>query len=231
MKKWIPFAMAALLFFSGMAQAEETAAPAKPDRLELILILDKSGSMYNLTSDTIGGFNSMIAKEKEERLPAHVTTVLFDNNTKELYRRRPIALVPQMTEKEYIPGGSTALLDAVGNTITTMHNIPAVRMSGTKVLVVIITDGLENASREYNKQTVRRIISDRQEEGWEFIYLGANIDAVKEAGDIGIGADSAVTYRNTASGVRANYAAIAEAASEKVKGGTGNRWREKVEKE
>ena len=145
----------------------------------MVLVLDESGSMSDLTRDTIGGFNSMIEKEKKLDVDAHVTTVLFNDQYKMLYNRRELKDVRKMTDKDYTPGGMTALLDAVGRTIHKMDMVSGIHRKdkGNKVLFVIITDGEENDSKEYTYADVKKLIKDRQENaGWEFIFLGANID-------------------------------------------------------
>ena len=206
----------------------------KPERIELVLVLDKSGSMQGLESDTIGGFNSMIEKQKALSTPVDVTAVLFNDTTDVLYTHKNIRLVRPLTDKEYEVGGTTALLDAVGNTILKVEREPSVKSRGTKVVFVIITDGLENASAEFSKTKVKQMISDKQEKaGWDFIYLGANIDAVEEADAIGVQRSNAVTYRNTKSGVRANYDAVAayvEATAE-MGSAESSDWRSHVEED
>ena len=236
MKKQLTVAlMTALCLSGGVSFAEAPAAAetaVKPCHMDLVLVIDKSGSMYGLEKDTIGGFNSLIEKQKKEDIPVNVTTVLFDTNNTILHNRTDIGNVGKMTDKEYIPSGSTALLDAVGNTITRMDAVPGINGKTNKVLFVVITDGLENSSKEYTKDNIRHMISDRTEkDNWEFMYLGANIDAVGEAKDIGISGDNAVKYQNTSSGVRANYAAIAEFASARAKGDASQAWKDQVEKD
>ena len=219
--------------------AAEDAAPTavrmeKPEYIELVLVLDKSGSMQGLESDTIGGFNSMIEKQKELAIPVRVTAVLFNDELDVLYTHKDIRYVRPLTAKEYEVGGTTALLDAVGNTILRVEREPAVTREGTKVIFVIITDGMENASTEFSKAKIKEMISDKQEmEGWDFIYLGANIDAVEEADAIGVQRSNAVTYRNTKSGVRANYDAVAayvEATAE-MGSAESSGWRSHVEED
>ena len=206
----------------------------KPERIELVLILDKSGSMSGLESDTIGGFNAMIEKQKALAVPVRVTTVLFNDTRDVLYERKDIHFVKPLTAKEYEVGGTTALLDAVGATILRMEQRGVSEREGTKVIFVIITDGMENASTEFTKPKVKQLISDKQEKaGWEFIYLGANIDAVEEADAIGVKKANAVTYRNTESGVRANYDAVSAFVEETAEPSTAEkgRWRSRVEED
>ena len=206
----------------------------KPERIELVLILDKSGSMSGLESDTIGGFNAMIEKQKALAVPVRVTTVLFNDEVDMLYDRKDIHFVKPLTAKEYEVGGTTALLDAVGATILRMEQRGVSEREGTKVIFVIITDGMENASTEFTKPKVKQLISDKQEKaGWEFIYLGANIDAVEEADAIGVKKANAVTYRNTESGVRANYDAVSAFVEETAEPSTAEkgRWRSRVEED
>ena len=226
---WMAFATV------GMAETAMAAAvPAeKPERIELVLVLDKSGSMQGLESDTIGGFNSMIKKQKALDVPVRVTAVLFNDKTDVLYESRSIHSVHALTEKEYEVGGTTALLDAVGSTILNVDQKGNVK-KGTKVIFVIITDGMENASREFTKTKVKQMISDKQEKyGWDFIYLGANIDAAEEAGAIGVKKANAVTYRNTESGVRANYDAVSAYVKEAAEMGAvaSSKWRSHVEED
>ena len=190
--------------------------------------------MSGLESDTIGGFNAMIEKQKALAVPVRVTTVLFNDTRDVLYERKDIHFVKPLTAKEYEVGGTTALLDAVGNTILRVEREPAVTREGTKVIFVIITDGMENASTEFSKAKIKEMISDKQEmEGWDFIYLGANIDAVEEADAIGVQRSNAVTYRNTESGVRANYDAVSAFVEETAEPSTAEkgRWRSRVEED
>ena len=206
----------------------------QPKRIELVLVIDKSGSMQGLEKDTIGGFNSMIEKQKKLGINVRVTAVLFNDKTDLLYARRYIQNVRPLTEREYETGGTTALLDAVGGTILKMERSKATECGKTKVIFVIITDGLENASTKFTKQKVKEMISDKQEQdGWDFIYLGANIDAVEEAGAIGVKKANAVTYRNTKSGVRANYDAVSAFVEEAAERGTAAsaKWRSHVEED
>ena len=183
------------------------------DLTEMIFILDKSGSMSGLEDDTIGGFNSMLARQKTEEGEALVTTVLFDTAVTTVHDRLKIADVPDLGAKDYVPGGCTALLDAVG---TTVNRIAGIRKYlrpedvPSKTVVIITTDGYENSSREYTYPAVRKLISAKREEGWEFIFLGANIDAAQAAESIGIERKRAAKYKADAAGTAANFDAMCE---------------------
>ena len=212
---------------------KEIAATA--ERAEVLMVLDKSGSMYGLTDDTIGGFNSMIQKYREQKLPVRVTTVLFNNKSDILHDRQDIATVKELTDKDYVASGTTALLDALGESLTRLSNLPDVKDSkDTQVVVVIITDGQENSSTEYKKATIKDMISDLQKKGWKFMFLGANIDAVSEAGSLGIDTRNAVKYKNTGSAVRSNYDAVVSFTMEAVEasgsdGSMKGDWKNSVE--
>ena len=185
---------------------------------ELVFILDKSGSMAGLEKDTIGGFNSMLTKQKAEAGQCRVTTALFDNRYMLLHDRIDIRAVSPITEKEYSVGGSTALLDAIGRSIKKIADVQrstADEYRAEKVIFIIITDGEENSSREFSADTVRKLISEEKERyGWEFLFLGANIDAVETAGRFGISADRAAEYVPDTKGTALNYAVMCEAVSE-----------------
>ncbi|MGN0970630.1 MAG: hypothetical protein ACI4OY_01660 [Aristaeellaceae bacterium] len=185
------------------------------DLTELVFILDRSGSMHGLEKDTIGGFNSVLERNKALPGDANITTILFDHRFTILHDRQPIRSVAPITERDYSPAGMTALLDAVGQAIRKIDNVQAHTAEdyrAGKVQFVIITDGLENASKEYSAQRVKQMIRDRQEkDGWDFIFLGANMDAIAVAADMGIQADRAVTAMADAPGVSLQYDAVAEA--------------------
>ena len=185
---------------------------------ELVFILDRSGSMYGLEQDTIGGFNSMLEKQRSESGEAYVTTVLFDNRVELLHDRLPMQQVPPMTDKNYTVRGSTALLDAVGSTIKHIANIHKYAHPDHKparTLFVIITDGMENASRDYTYDKVKQMITHEQEKyGWEFLFLGANIDAAAEGARFGISADRSVTYKSDSEGTALNYEVLSDAVSD-----------------
>ena len=184
---------------------------------ELVFILDRSGSMSGLESDTIGGFNSMIDKQKQEAGEAWVSTVLFDHETEVLHDRVKLDEVPKMTEKDYYVRGSTALLDAIGGAIHHIGNIHKYARPEdvpAHTLFVITTDGMENASRRYSSDEVKAMIQRQKEKyGWEFLFLGANIDAVETAKHFGISEDRAVTYRSDSVGTALNYEVVSEAVS------------------
>jgi uncharacterized protein YegL len=186
----------------------------KKDLTELVFILDKSGSMCGLESDTIGGFNSMLQKQKALDGECRITTVLFDNHYELLHDRLDLRAVSPITEKEYYVGGSTALLDAIGRTIRKLVNVQrstAEDYRASKVLFIIITDGMENASREFSSQQVKAMIEHEKEKyGWEFIFLGANIDAVETAGRFGIDADRAADYVADSEGTSLNFTVMSQ---------------------
>lgn len=183
---------------------------------EMVFILDRSGSMGGLESDTIGGFNSMIKKQREEEGEAVVTTVLFDNLIETLHDRVPLPDVPELTDKDYFVRGCTALIDAIGSTVdhvSRIHKYIRPEDVPGKVVFVITTDGLENASREYTADRVRKMIEERKKDGWEFLFIGANIDSVTTASSFGIDAEHAVDYRADAQGTRVLYSAVGSAIS------------------
>ena len=208
----------------------------KANHLDLVLVLDQSGSMNGLEGDTIGGFNSMIKKQKENKVDTRVTTVLFNDRYSVLYDGIKLDDVPEMTKKDYVTSGMTALLDAIGLTITRIDAAKDVNAADHKVIFVILTDGMENYSKEYKKSQIKEMISTRQEKfGWDFLFLGANIDAVGEAESLGISGSNAVKYKNTAKGVHANYEAVAdfagEALAEPDAAARSNSWKDKVEQD
>ena len=179
----------------------------KKKRTELVFILDKSGSMSGLETDSIGGYNSMLAQQRALTDDCLITTVLFDNECLLLHDRLNLTKVKDMTHKDYLVGGSTALLDAIGQTIQHMSQVKDAR----NVLFVIITDGQENASRQFTVQTVKRLLEQQKEaKGWEFIFLGANIDAVETASRIGISPDHAADFLSDSEGTQLNYQVIAD---------------------
>ena len=200
---------------------------------ELIFILDRSGSMTGLESDTIGGFNGMIARHREAGADVLVSILLFDDEVDVIHDRVKIADVPALTPKEYFTRGCTALLDAVGGAIhyiRTVHKYARPEDRPVRTMFVITTDGLENASAQYTADQVRAMVKRQEEKaGWEFIFLGANIDAVQAAGGLGIRAKNAVEFSCDAAGIRENFQTLSCMTSMFV--GTGvvaDGWQEKI---
>ena len=175
------------------------------NEMDIIFLLDKSGSMYGSEKDTIGGFNSIIKEQKQDEVQAKVTTILFDHEYEMLYKRKDLFDVDELTEKEYQVRGSTALLDAIGRTIITMQK----EISG-KVLFVITTDGRENSSVEFTKTQIKNLITNSN---WEFLYLGADIDSYGEAAGIGINQEHVANYRKTADGINEMYNSVSKATT------------------
>ena len=208
----------------------------KKNLTELVFILDRSGSMQGLEGDTIGGFNAMIEKQKKEPGEAFVSTVLFDDQTEVLHDRVKVGEVRPITEKEYYVRGCTALLDAVGGAIHHIGNIHKYARREDvpeKTMFIITTDGYENASRRYDYETVRHMIQRQKEKyGWEFLFLGANIDAAKEAARFGIGADRAVNYKCDKAGTALNYEVISEAVcSVRAARPLGADWKRRIDED
>ena len=187
----------------------------KKNLTELVFILDRSGSMSGLEADTIGGFNAMIEKQKKEEGEALISTVLFDNDMQVIHDRVPLDSVSALTEKEYFVRGCTALLDAVGGAIHHIGNVHKYAREEDrpeKTLFVITTDGMEKASRRYTYDKVKAMIERQREKyGWEFLFLGANIDAAREAARFGIRADCAADYHADSIGTEAVYESVCEA--------------------
>ena len=179
---------------------------------ELVMILDRSGSMSGLEADTIGGFNRMIEKQKKEEGEAYVSVILFDDYSEVMLDRVNIQKVEPMTDRQYYVRGCTALLDAVGGAIhhiSNVHKYAREEDVPEKTIFIITTDGMENASRQYTYDKVRRMIEKQKEQyHWEFLFLGANIDAVKEASRFGIGRNHAVRYEHDAEGTLLNYSVV-----------------------
>lgn len=184
---------------------------------ELVFILDRSGSMGGLESDTIGGFNSMIKKQQKEEGEAIVSTVLFDDECEVIHDRVAIKKVKKLTDKDYYVRGCTALLDAVGgaiNHIEKVHKYAREEDRPAKTLFIITTDGLENASKEYTFKGVKKLIEhQKKKHNWEFLFLGANIDAIEVAGNMGISCDRAANYNCDEAGTALNYAVLEKAVS------------------
>ncbi|MBQ6066498.1 MAG: VWA domain-containing protein [Clostridia bacterium] len=189
----------------------------KNDLTELVFILDRSGSMGGLESDTIGGFNAMIEKQKKEPGEALVSTVLFDDVSEVLFDRVPLDKVPQMTDRDYTVRGCTALIDAIGGAIrhiANVHKYARPEDVPARTLFVITTDGMENASRRYTSDEVKRMIGEKKETGWEFLFIGANIDAVETGARFGIGRDRVANYKSDGIGTGILYETVTEAVAQ-----------------
>ncbi|WP_191273231.1 vWA domain-containing protein [Neobacillus kokaensis] len=205
-------------------------------KTELVFILDKSGSMAGLESDTIGGYNAMLEKQKKAEGEAVVTTVLFDHGYELLHDRINVRGISSITEEDYQVGGTTALLDAIGFTIQKIINVQkktSTEERAEKVLFVITTDGMENASREFTQMKIKKMVQFQKEKfGWEFLFLGANIDAISTAAQFGIEEDFAVDYHADEIGTQLNYEAVSEAVTNLR---SGNRidssWKKGIERD
>ena len=203
---------------------------------ELVFILDRSGSMSGLEADTIGGFNAMIDRQRHARGEALVSTVLFSNRSEVIHDRVDIRRVRPMTRRQYTVGGCTALLDAIGGSI---HHIGQVHRYAREedrpehTLFVITTDGMENASRRYTAEQVREMIGRQKARfGWEFLFLGANIDAVQTAGCFGIGEDRAVNYHSDHEGTALNYEVLSDAITTvRSAQPLGREWKQRIDED
>ena len=203
---------------------------------EIVFILDRSGSMSGLEADTIGGFNSMIEKQKKENGEALISTVLFDNVSEVIHDRVPVQKVEPMTDKDYSVRGCTALLDAIGGAIHHIGNVHKYARNEDvpeHTLFVITTDGMENASRRYDSEKVKKMIERQKEKyGWEFLFLGANIDAVETAGHLGIAPDRAVNYHCDSEGTRLNYEVVGQAvAAVRCSAPLDEHWKDAIEED
>ena len=178
---------------------------------ELVFIIDRSGSMSGLETDTIGGFNSLLKKQKKETGDCFVSTVLFSSDTEVIHDRVPIAQVKEMTEEDYCPSGCTALIDAIGGAIkhiAAVHRYIRPEDVPDRTMFVITTDGMENASRRYSAKEVRKMVKSKEKDGWEFLFIGANIDSVETAGSFGIRSDRAVNYHADSRGTGVLFEAV-----------------------
>lgn len=208
----------------------------KKNLTEIIFILDRSGSMSGLEADTIGGFNSMIEKQKKADGEAMISTVLFDNVSEVIHDRVSVLDIQPMTDKDYTVRGCTALLDAIGGAIHHIGNIHKYARAEDvpeHTLFVITADGMENASRHYNAERVKQMIERQKARyGWEFLFLGANIDAVETARHFGIGADRAVNYHSDSAGTQLNYEVLSEAICA-VRGSVqlGADWKKRIDED
>ncbi|MDX9888294.1 MAG: vWA domain-containing protein [Anaerovoracaceae bacterium] len=203
---------------------------------EIVFILDRSGSMSGLEGDTIGGYNAMVEKQKDAPGQALISTVLFDDNVEVLHDRLDIKGLAPITDKEYYVRGTTALLDAVGGAIHHIGNIHKYARDEDRpenTVIVITTDGMENASRQYSYDRVKMMIERQKEKyGWEFIFLGANIDALEVAGRFGIGADRASNYHADGLGTQLNYSVVGEAVFNLREGnGINDDWKDPIDKD
>ena len=208
----------------------------KKNLTELVMILDRSGSMGGLESDTIGGYNSMLQKQRLTEGEVLVSTVLFDNVSEVLFDRVPLDRMPQMTDRDYYVRGCTALLDAVGGAIHHIGNVHKYAREEDrpeKTIFVITTDGLENASQKYSYREVKQMVERQKEKyGWEFLFLGANMDAIETAGRFGIHADRAATFHSDHQGTALNYEVLADAVQEMraSRAPIGASWKKRIEK-
>ena len=203
---------------------------------ELVFILDRSGSMSGLESDTIGGFNAMIEKQKKQDGDCYVSTVLFDNESKVLHDRIKLADIPKMTDEDYTVGGCTALIDAIGGAIHHIGNIHKYARPEdvpAHTMFVITTDGMENASHRYSSEEVKKMIERQKTKyGWEFLFIGANIDAVETAKHFGIDRDRAVNYHADKEGTAVVFDAVADAACcLREERSLSENWSEKIDKD
>ena len=203
---------------------------------ELVFIIDRSGSMHGLEADTLGGFNSMLQKQKMGKGRAYVSTVLFNDRSEVIHDRERIDRVKSMTEQDYLVGGCTALLDAVGGAIRHIGNVHKYARKSDipeKTLFVIITDGMENASHKYTAQQVKSMIKNQQDKyKWEFLFLGANIDAVAAADNIGISEDRAVKFCCDEKGTALNYETIDRAVTcLRVSASIPENWKADIERD
>jgi len=208
----------------------------KENLTELVFILDESGSMSNLVSDTIGGFNSMIEKQKSEDGECLVSAVLFNHNQKVLYDRIAISEIPKITDREYRPSGNTALIDAMGGAIHHIGNVHKYSREEDRpehTIFIITTDGMENASCHYKSDQVRYMVERQKDKyGWEFLFLGANIDAVETARSYGIDESRTTRYHNDPKGVAVNYCVMEEAVHTVRSGKRLDRsWKKKAEED
>ncbi|MCI6515455.1 MAG: VWA domain-containing protein [Erysipelotrichaceae bacterium] len=206
----------------------------KKNLSEIVFLLDRSGSMSGLEKDTIGGFNAMIEKQKKEEGEALISTILFDHEMKVLHDRVKVQDVKPISEKDYQVRGCTALLDAMGGAIHHIGNVHKYARNEDvpeHTIFVITTDGMENASSYYSSSKVRTMVERQKEKyGWEFLFLGANMDAIAAAKDFGIEEDKAVEYRSDDIGTRLNYAVMSEAICEfRTKGTVEKSWKQKIE--
>lgn len=205
----------------------------KEKKTEVVFILDKSGSMQGLEKDTIGGFNAMLEKQKKEEGECYISTILFSSRSQSLYQHQEISTVKPLTNNDYTVGGCTALLDAIGYAIDDMKDYLKIQKEKRNVLFIIITDGMENASHEYSSRIIKRMVEEQQEkEDWSFTFLGANIDAIQTASDIGIKKEFAANYHNDSLGVQENFRAVSNMVRRyRAYGKMDSDWKKEIEKD
>lgn len=225
-----PFSLYAALFFGYQSKKEQNM---ENKTTEIIFILDRSGSMHGLEKDTIGSFNSMLEKQKKEAGNAFVSTILFNQGRDVIHDRIPISQIGNLSEKEYATGGSTALYDAIGLTIEhimTVHRYIRKEDLPEHTLFVIITDGMENASVNYRRPVIRKLIEDRRNNGWEFIFIGANIDSEETADSMGMDRNMAVDYIADQRGTALCYDVLRDVISDYRRDGEIPRnWKRNIE--
>ena len=208
----------------------------KKNLTEMVFILDKSGSMAGLEADTIGGFNSMIERQKKQEGEALVSTVLFSNGSKVIHDRVDIARVAPLTEREYFVGGCTALIDAIGGAIHHIGNVHKYAREEDRpehTVFVITTDGMENASHLYTSDEVKQMVERQKEKyGWEFLFLAANIDAVETAAHFGISEERAVQFHSDSVGQQLNYEVVSDAVRcVRESRPLGSIWKKRIEED
>lgn len=199
--------------------------------LEIAFILDESGSMRDLWQETINGYNKTLEEQKGKEGKALVTTIAFNEFSRIIHDGEDIEKVRPITKEDYSPSGCTALYDAIGTTIEKVATRQKENKSD-KTMIVIITDGMENASIEYTGKAIKNLINAKEEQGWEFLFLGANIDSIQTAGDIGIKRDNAVDYKPDREGLEVVYKCLSRSVSKmRTKGSIDKKWKESIEKD